>query len=213
MPTNAERIQLETKKLELVKNKTKLGELLPAKVEPVAVRKLDIGCGKRKTKGYKGIDLGGDADISHDLFSFPWPIKTGSVKEIQCNHFLEHIPHYRPEWNGQDGWWMFFSELYRIMAKDATAEFTHPYSRSDRAFWDPTHTRYIHEMSYYYLNREWREMNQLDHYMPDVNFDIVTIDGQLIPDDIVARSDEYQTHARAFWFNVVNDLHVILKKA
>lgn len=178
-----------------------------------APRRLDIACGQRKTKGYRGIDLGGDADITHDLMSFPWPIKAGCVKEVQCHHFVEHIPHAAPHpqrWD-YDGWFMFFAEVYRICSNGATIELTHPYSRSDRAFWDPTHTRYIHEMAYYYLNREWRTANGLDHYIPDVNFEVVTIDGQLIPDDIVARPAEYQTHARTYWFNIVNDLHVILK--
>ena len=181
----------------------------PAKLH--APRKLNIAGGQRSITGFKNIDQGGNADITHDLFSYPWPIKTGAVKEVQCHHFLEHIPHYRPEWD-KDGWWMFFEEVNRICANGATLEFTHPYSRSDRAFWDPTHTRYIHEMAYYYLNREWRVANGLDHYMPDVNFEVVTIDGQLIPDDIMARDDNYQAFARTYYFNVVNDLHVILKK-
>jgi hypothetical protein len=108
-----------------------------------APRKLDIACGQRKQAGYKGIDIAGNPDIVHDLNDFPWPIKTSSVKEVFCSHYVEHIPHWMPGWE-RDGWWMFFDELYRIMAKGATALFFHPYAKSDRAFWDPTHTRYVH---------------------------------------------------------------------
>jgi hypothetical protein len=181
-----------------------------------APKKLDIACGQRKTEGFKGIDMGGNADIVHDLMDFPWPIKASSVKEMVCNHFVEHIPHEAPirlkdsNWE-YDGFYMFFQEVYRVAANGATIEITHPYSRSDRAFWDPTHTRYIHETSYYYLNREWRTAQMLEHYIPDINFDVVTIDGQMIPDDIISRNIEYQNHARTYWFNVVNDLHIILK--
>ena len=182
----------------------------PAKIW--APKKLDIGCGQNKTEGFKGIDLSGDADIKHDLFTYPWPIKAGSVKEVECHHFVEHIPHYRPEYQGQDGWWMFFSELYRICAKDASLHFTHPYSMSVRADWDPTHTRRIHEMTWYYLDRGWRQANGIDHYGTDVDFEVVTINGQGLPDDFAARSDGYQATARTHYWNVVSDLEIYLRK-
>jgi hypothetical protein len=174
-------------------------------------KKLDIACGQNKSPGFKGIDLSGDADITHDLFTFPWPIKTGSVSEATCSHFVEHVPHYRPEYEGQDGWWMFWQEVHRICKKGATITVVHPYSMSARADWDPTHTRRIHEMTWYYLDRGWREMNKIDHYGADVDFEIVTINGVGIPDDIMARPDQYQAEARERYWNVVSDLQVILK--
>ena len=135
------------------------------KTEPKlhAPKKLDIACGQNKQAGFKGIDIRGDADIVHDLNVFPWPIKTSSVKEAFCSHYVEHIPHWRPGWE-RDGWWLFFDELHRIMAKDATIQIHHPYVKNDRAFWDPTHDRYIHEVTWYYLSKQWREMQGLDHY-------------------------------------------------
>ena len=118
-----------------------------------APKKLDIACGQNKQKGFKGIDIAGDADIFHDLNEIPWPIKSNSVEQVFCSHFVEHIPHWRPGWEA-DGWFSFFDELYRVMKPDATAEFIHPYVTSVRAFWDPTHVRYIHEVSWHYLNVE-----------------------------------------------------------
>lgn len=197
--------------------------LVPEDKKIWAPRKLDIACGQRKgldpfgvqQKGFTGIDLGGGGEIEHDLFDYPWPIKTGSVKEAQCHHFVEHIPHEAPrritdDWEF-DGWFMFFAEVHRILADGATISLLHPYSRSDRAFWDPTHTRYIHEAAYLYLNRKWRTENKLEHYMPDVDFEIISVDGMLLPEEVMMRPEEYQTHARTFWFNVVNDLRVVLK--
>ena len=174
-----------------------------------APRRLDIACGQNKQPGFKGIDKAGNADITHDLFSFPWPIKTGSVREMVCNHFAEHIPHSRPDW-GYDGWFMFFAEVHRIGAKGATITLTHPYVWNDRAFWDPTHVRFIHWMSYYYLNKEWRTSQGLDHYAPDIDFEVVTIEAPTA-DDVSPRNDEYQNHAREHWKNVMGDLSVILK--
>jgi hypothetical protein len=192
-------------KAEVAAKRPKLGELVPLKQK---VSKLSIACGQNK---FKGIDLSGDADIKWDLFKFPWPIESGCVREVECSHFVEHIPHYRPEYEGQDGWWMFFAELYRICKPGATLRFVHPYSMSTRADWDPTHTRRIHEMTWYYLDRGWREANRIDHYGADVDFEVVTINGSGIPDDVMARNDEYQAQARERMWNIVADLEVILK--
>lgn len=185
---------------------------------PPAPRKLDLACGQAKTKGFKGIDISGDADITHDLFSFPWPIKTSSVSEIVCNHFVEHIPHFGLQVNGErtqpgdpDGWFLFFDEVHRILKKGGTATFVHPYAQSARADWDPTHTRRIHELTWYYLTSEWREENGLDHYPIKADFEIVNIDGAGIPDEVMARSIEQQIYQRTHYWNVIGDLHVIIK--
>lgn len=193
----------------IAKTKPKLGALV--KGEQFAPKRLDIACGQNKTPGFKGIDLSGDADITHDLFSFPWPIKTSSVSEIACNHFVEHIPHYRPEWNGVDGWWLFFDELWRICKKDATLTFVHPYVKSTRAFWDPTHVRFIHEVTWNYLNRDWRVAQGLDHYPVSCHFEVVTVMGTGIPDAIQARNPEYQEMARNHFWDVIPDLQVTLR--
>lgn len=176
-----------------------------------APRKLDIACGQNKEKGFTGIDLSGDADITWDLFTFPWPIKTGSVREINCSHFVEHIPHYRPEWGGVDGWFLFWDEVHRICRDGATVKVVHPYVKNGRAFWDPTHERFIHEQTWYYLDRDWREAQRLDHYPTTANFEVVTIMGQGIADDIATRHHEAQTFAQVRYWDVVADLAVELK--
>lgn len=174
--------------------------------------KLDIACGQNKTPGFKGIDLSGNADIVHDLFNTPWPVKTRSVTEAVCNHFVEHIPHYLPQFEGRDGWWVFFDELYRCMKPGGIARFVHPYVMNGRAFWDPTHTRYIHEVSWYYLDKGWRAAQGLDHYPVAADFEVVTIEGVGIADDVATRSDEAQAHMRAHNWNVIADLAVTLKR-
>lgn len=177
-----------------------------------APTKLDVACGQNLQPGYTGIDLYADtADIKHDLFNFPWPIKSNTVKDLVCNHFVEHIPHFRPDWD-KDGWWLFFDEVYRILKKGAVASFVHPYVKSDRAFWDPTHERFIADTTWLYLNEDWRKIQGLDHYPTKANFDIVTINGLGVADDIVNRNEEAQGYARQHYWNVIADLQVTLKK-
>ncbi len=172
--------------------------------------KLDIACGQRKAKGFKGIDLAGDADIVHDLFVFPWPIKDNSVTEVACNHFIEHVPHYRPEWP-KDGWWMFFEEIHRICKNGAPIHITHPYVKSDRAFWDPTHVRFIHDMTWQYLSKEWREAQGLDHYDTDCDFEVLPVVGTGIAQEFVGRSAETMAYNQSHLWNTVADLAVELK--
>jgi len=173
-------------------------------------RLLDIACGQRKKEGFKGIDIAGDADIVHDLNEVPWPIRTSSVREIFCAHYVEHIPHRQPGWE-KDGWFRFFEEVHRILAPGATAEFIHPYVMHGRAFWDPTHVRFVHESTWYYLDAQWREAQQLDHYGTDVDFEIVTVDAMGLSDEFMSRNQETQGFARTHYWNVIPDLRVILK--
>ena len=175
--------------------------------------KLDIACGKRKQEGHVGIDIApdSDADIKHDLTVYPWPVEDASVKEAFCSHYVEHIPH-QVDGSSADGWWLFWDEVHRVMRKGAQIKVHHPYVRSDRAFWDPTHTRYIHEMTWYYLDANWRKEQGLDHYPSSADFEVVVINGIGVPDAVVNRSVEQQEYMRAHYWNCVPDLEVILRK-
>lgn len=181
-----------------------------AEKKPAGIR-LDIACGQAKEEGWTGIDRAGDADIVADLFAFPWPIADGSVSEVRCSHFVEHIPHYRPEWS-KDGWWMFWDEVYRITEPGAEINVIHPYVMNGRAFWDPTHVRFIHEMSWYYLDAEWRKSQKLDHYDTTADFEVLVVTGTDISPDMAARSAEAQQFGRLHYWNVVGDLVVKLKR-
>ena len=178
-----------------------------------APRKLDIACGDRKGVGFTGIDISpdSDAEIHHDLFQFPWPIRASSVSEIKCDHFVEHIPHWLPHWNGVDGWFLFWDEVWRICRKNAKVTVLHPYAKHDRAFWDPTHVRYIHEASYGYLSKAWREREKLTHYPVTCNFEAELIEGLDLSEHVSNRSNEFQMFAKEHYWNVVPDLRVTLR--
>lgn len=95
--------------------------------------KLDLGCGFNGQEGFTTIDKRDDveADIVHDLETFPWPIEDNSVVICLCSHILEHID---PKLSIQ-----FVNEIWRICRPDATWLFASPYAGSVGAFQDPTH--------------------------------------------------------------------------
>jgi predicted SAM-dependent methyltransferase len=174
----------------------------------MATLKLDLGAGQRPTEGFKSVDLVGDPDYEVDLFQYPWPFKDRSVDEVVSNHLIEHIPHYRPEYGGVDGFWMFFNELHRILKKNATVKLTCPFFKNDRAFFDPSHTRYIHWMNFAYFDQEWLDANGLQHYPITARFsNIVTAQ---VPDDVLSWNAERQEYAKNHFWNAVIDLEITL---
>lgn len=197
------------------------------KVVPLrGVTKIDLGCGKNLQEGFTGID---SADVAvlfegeeppvdykgyirHDLFSTPWPLPDNCIEQAFSSHFVEHIPHYHPNWEPhQDGWWVFFAELYRVCQPDAEIVIVHPFSRHDRAFWDPTHTRYIHFQTWFYLQKDWRQEQGINHYVPDIDFKVESIDGLGEPAALANRSQQSKDFAHQHYFNPTEDLVVRLR--
>jgi hypothetical protein len=193
--------------------------------------KLDLACGTQPRTGYIGVDAlpldelvskterfegtapAGYKDyIQADLFEFPWPFEDESIAATYSAHFVEHIPHQIPgtDWK-VDGWWHWFSELYRVMEDGGICEFIHPFSRSDRAFWDPTHTRFIHYQTWFYLSREHRLKLGVNHYAPEINFDVLEIQTIHEPTFLEGRSADVIEFARQFYFNPTDDLFVVLQ--
>lgn len=71
---------------------------------------------------------------------------------------------------GQDMLFAFFDECYRIMKTGAVMHVIVPALQTVRAFQDPTHRRFIPAEMFFYLHKEWRDMNKLDHYNVRCNF-------------------------------------------
>lgn len=132
--------------------------------------KLDLGCGKNKRTGFTGVDIFSGADIQWDLTIFPWPWDDNSVDQIYCSHFIEHLP--MGFIDGQDLFFKFFDECWRILKPERFMEVICPNARSNRAFQDPTHRRFIVSETFLYLSENFRKINGLDHYLVKCNFDI-----------------------------------------
>lgn len=194
--------------------------------------KVDLACGSNLRPGFVGVesvsldtlvastprwegvapDHYKDRYREVDLLEFPWDFEDNSIATAYSSHFVEHIPHQIPGSDPKvDGWWLWFKELYRVMEDGGIVEIVHPFSRSDRAFWDPTHTRYIHYQTWFYLQRDQREELGVNHYAPEVDFEILNIQTIHEPTLLEGRSHEVIEFARQFYFNPTDDLFVVMK--
>jgi hypothetical protein len=104
--------------------------------------KLDIGCGKK----YEMPGVHFILNVAKDA----WPWEEGSVEEIHCSHFLEHLT-AQERIN-------FMNNAGRVLQPGCKMTIITPHWASNRAYGDPTHQwPPVAEMFYYYLKREWRE--------------------------------------------------------
>jgi predicted SAM-dependent methyltransferase len=171
--------------------------------------KLDLGCGKNKTKSqnehpFIGVDsIAFDGvDVVHDLRITPWPWEDNSVDEVFSSHFLEHLA------GGERV--VFFNELHRVMKPGASALIVTPDWAHACAYGDPTH-QWPPMSSWYalYLNKEWRDQNA-----PHVNYtcDFDWMHGVAWDEWLNVRNDEMKQFAMARYVNSVRDLHITLVK-
>lgn len=174
--------------------------------------KFDIACGNNLQKGFIGIDItkkGTQAKIEHNVLTYPWPIGDNMVDELWCSHFVEHIPHGNNGYN--DPFWDFFNEAYRILKPNGIFRILTPYFTSVRAFQDPTHQRFISEMTYLYLDEDWRKMNKLEHYPIHAKFKVEKLDHS-VSQEFVGRAQEAVQYAAQHSWNVIDDLLCTLRK-
>jgi len=199
--------------------------------------KLNLACGDKKKEGFIGIDITetDSTDIIHDLNVYPWPFEDNSVDEIYCSHYIEHIPHdstgtllYKlllevssfeellskvkelPEDFPSDGMIKFMNEVYRILKPKCKTTLVAPYYKSERAFGDPTHVRYIGDLSFPYYNKEWRDNNKLSHYGINCDFDMKY--SYYIDNELTLKSEELRNVAFREDWNAINDITVELIK-
>lgn len=193
-----------------------------AKLQIIA---LDLGCGENKATidtllGYGLISpdqkdmvkiIGVDnqkvagVDKIHDLTKFPYPFKDNSVDVVHTSHFLEHL-------DGPQRI-QFFNEMYRIMKTGGKMMHAHPYYKSSRAVQDPTHKfPPICEESYFYWNKDWREMNKLGHYLGDCDFHVDHIHYTYQDGVWATKNEELRNFAIKHYFNVIADMFVRMIK-
>jgi predicted SAM-dependent methyltransferase len=199
---------------------------------PRASLRLDLGCGQTPKEGFEGVDVA-SAEAKHrvDLFKFPFPFADGSVEELHASHLCEHIPAREVEardihetmvdgyavtietvkrFLGQDFFFAFMDECWRIMAPDAWMTIVVPSGKSSRAWWDPTHRRFFQQQTFLYLSEEWRIIQGLDHYNVHTHF-AVDVGHTWAPDEAL-RSEEAQRYRLTHLWDVTQDYVAKLKK-
>lgn len=201
-----------------------LAVALPELASSTKLRKLDLACGQRCQEGFEGVDLLAP-NVAHriDLLRFPWPFETASVDELYCSHFVEHIPAREveqrdlsegspEEWLstlvGQDLFFAFFDQCHRILRPGGKLRVIVPALKSERAFQDPTHRRFLPMAAFLYLSADWRKMNGLDHYRVRCDFGVSV--SPTVPQEMTLLADEVQaaryTHEWNTQFDLVADL-------
>jgi hypothetical protein len=180
-------------------------------VEVIApLLKLDIGCGKHKKAGFLGVDQiafeGVDTVIDVRL---RWPWADGSVEEVHCSHFLEHL-------TAQERI-HFVNELHRVLVTGGKAAIITPHWASNRAYGDPTHQwPPVAEMWFYYLDPTWREENAPHtdaRWTPggfSCHFDATWSYG--MHPMLQTRNQEFQQWALNFYREAAQDLHATVTK-
>jgi predicted SAM-dependent methyltransferase len=110
--------------------------------------RLDIGCGSKKTNFFVGIDRHKtpSADILGDINCLP--IKSNTIKEVVCNHILEHV----------DNLTVTMRELHRILKPNGLLFIKAPHTNSLWSRSNPEHKTFftIWTMNYYSI---WDEFN------------------------------------------------------
>lgn len=177
------------------------------------VIKLDLACGQSPREGFEGVDLwDGATHGGIDLQDYPWPWASNSVDELHCSHYIEHIPMIEVEQGGRrkDALFAFFDECYRILKPDGVLTVICPCARSNRAFQDPTHRRFIVAETFGYLSREWRTANKLDHYAVECDFGTNVI--HTMPAELGLLCAEAQARRFNESWNTIWDWHATMKK-
>ena len=198
---------------------------------------LDLACGINKPEGYYGIDLieQPGVDCVMDLQKYPWDIASESAELINCSHYMEHIKHdnvaldlseilaksnsfeeFKANINDAsflrpvDGLIKFMNEVYRILKPGGRILIVCPYYTSVRAFGDPSHVRFINDMSFSYFNKQWRESANIPEYGINCNFDIKL--SYRISNDMALKSEEVRQKAFVHDWNTIEDIIVELTK-
>lgn len=164
--------------------------------------KLNLASGHSRMEGFLNVDIASLPEVDRvvDLQKFPWPFEADSVAEIVCSHYIEHTPDMIA----------FMDECWRILKPKGVLRIIAPYYTSARCWQDPTHLRAISERSFLYYNRKWRADNRLDHYPIKSDFDFEY--GYAVTPDWASRSEEARAFAIRHYWNVVDDIHVTLRK-
>lgn len=175
--------------------------------------RLDLACGQNPMEGFEGVDLWFEgAKHRVDLTKYPWPWADNSVAEIHCSHYVEHIPMEYLEGGphaGEDAFFAFFDECYRIIVPDGFMTVIVPALQSVRAFQDPTHRRFLPMEAFLYLFKDWRVANKLDHYKVKCNFGCTV--SPSIPVEFNSLNPEVQARRMREGWNIMIDLHAKLK--
>ena len=144
-------------------------------------KKLNLGCGLTKIKGYNNVDKSESVkpDEIVDLGVTPWPWKDNEYTHIVAKDIIEHM----------DDVVATIKEMYRVSAHGAIWEVQVPHWRSDTALDDPTHKHLITK-EFFSLFDKQKNLNNVKRRATesllafDHDIDIEVVDTQFIYTDL-----------------------------
>lgn len=147
-------------------------------------KKLNLGCGLMKIKGYNNVDKSSlvKPDEIVDLDITPWPWKDNEYTHLIAKDILEHLGENNKDLIN------IIKEMYRISCNGATWEIQVPHWRSDTALDDPTHKRLITRQFFSMFDKQ-ENLNTIKRggteslIAFDNNVDIQVVDVQFIYTD------------------------------
>ena len=194
-----------------MKKKRMVAKAPPILASAGAALKLDLACGQSPREGFEGVDIWAGAKHQVNLQQFPWPFDDNSAAELHCSHYIEHIPAEMIQTGGglKDALFAFFDEAWRILEPGGMMTVICPSARSNRAFQDPTHRRFIVAETFQYLVAEWRRANRLDHYNVACDFEVTL--NWTTSSELSVRAPEVQQMQFHHYWNTIHDWHVTLR--
>lgn len=163
--------------------------------------RLDLGCGKNKQVGYVGVDViqFDGVDVVCDLGKEKWPWENDSVDKVYCSHFVEHLDAKERV--------HFVNELHRVLKLKAQATIIVPHWASCRAYGDLTHKwPPVSEMWFYYLSREWRNVNAPHNNVGMYECDFEVTWGNILSQPLMVRNEEYKVYAQQNYKEAIADI-------
>lgn len=109
------------------------------------LRKLNIGCGADKQKGFVNLDSNPKhkPDVEWDITEFPWPFEDDWFETVFAFHILEHFA---------DEYIPIVQEIHRVMHPHGVLYVRVPYYAYPTAWQDPTHKRAFSDRSFHYFD-------------------------------------------------------------
>jgi SAM-dependent methyltransferase len=110
------------------------------------MKKLNLGCGEFKKKGYINLDINKSVkpEVVHDLGKFPYPFKDEYFDLVEADHVLEHT----------EDPFKTMKEIHRIMKHNATLIIRVPHF--SRGFTHADHKRGFDVSFPYYFNPKFK---------------------------------------------------------
>lgn len=169
---------------------------------PSYLKRLDLGCGLNKRKGFIGVDLSPDtnADVIHDLNSYPYPFEDNSIFEIFTSHFIEHVNDIKA----------FMEECWRILVPRGRMEILAPYYTSMGSIQDHTHVRSICDNTFNYFCKQGLKGMGITQYSIKCDFEIMN-KRLYFTNEWENRADEARMWAARHYWNVVSDIEFTLQ--